>query len=131
MKPHAILAATLLFAGCATEFSVPVTGAIGKEPAQGTATARMSGDGAFWVATTRGLRCEGSYDSKSRDPTITAPVTCNDGRTGNLIITRTLDGVSGTVIGRLSDGTESRFVFGNLSFDQAFGGSGSQTVLIQ
>jgi len=63
----------------------------------------------------------------SRAPTIEAPVNCNDGRTGRLLITRTMDMVSGTVIGQLSDGTQGRFVFGNLTFDQAFGnGSGAR-----
>lgn len=111
---------------CADSFSVPVTGNIGRDAAQGQATASLSGDGTFWVLTTRGLRCDGIYDDNSTEPTISAKVTCNDGRTGNAIITRTLDMLSGTVIARLSDGTEGRFVFGNLSYEQAFGGAASR-----
>ena len=114
------LVSVVLLSGCATSFSVPVTGVLGQQAAQGQATARLSGEGDFWVLTTRGLRCEGTYDSLSSEPTITAGLNCNDGRTGNAIITRALDGLSGTVIGRLNDGTEGRFVFGNLRFDQAF-----------
>lgn len=53
------------------------------------------------------------------------PVRCSDGRTGTLLATR--QGMSGTVIGKLSDGTEGRFVFGNLSFTQAFPGGGAVT----
>lgn len=117
------ISAALLISGCATEFSVPVIGTLGSQPAQGQATARTSGDGTFWVATTSGLRCQGTYDSLDRSPTIAAPVSCSDGRTGTLLITRTLDALSGTVIGQLNDGTQGRFVFGNLTFDQAFGGT--------
>lgn len=126
-----VLALVSLVAGCASEFSVPVTGQIGKQPAQGSATARTDGNGTFWIATLSGLRCEGSYNAFDRSPTIQVPAKCSDGRTGNLLITRAVDGISGTVIGRLSDGTEGRFVFGNLAFDQAFGGSGSRTVPIR
>lgn len=126
MKKMIALLAPLAAAACSPP-TVPVTGTLGREAAQGQATANFDGNGTFWVITTRGLRCDGTYDAYSTDPTITAPVTCNDGRTGNLIITRSLDMVSGTVIGRLSDGTEGRFVFGNLQYSQAFGGSGAQT----
>lgn len=101
-------------------FQVPVSGQIGDEPAQGTASARLNGDGDFWVMTTAGLRCDGSYDALDSSPTIAVPIRCTDGRTGNLIITRSMDMASGTAIGRLSDGSEGRFVFGNLRFETAF-----------
>lgn len=115
----------LALAGCS--MSLPVTGEIGGERAQGQAAASFSGTGTFYVLTTAGLRCDGTYDALSMEATITAPVTCSDGRTGNLIITRAPDRVSGTVIGRLSDGTEASFVFGNLSFGQDASGATSQT----
>ena len=114
---------TLGLAACS--FSVPVTGRIGQDLAQGQATASMNG-GTFSATTIKGLTCTGTYDATSTAPTITAPATCSDGRAGNLIITRTLDGISGTVIGRLNDGTEAQFVFGNLTFDQAFNGTGAR-----
>ncbi len=104
-----------------------MTGTIGSQPAQGAATARLDAPGTFYVLTPRGLRCEGTYDSLSTAPTITAPVRCTDGRTGTLIITRSMDLLSGTVIGELSDGTPAQFVFGNLSYGQAFGVGGAQT----
>ncbi len=109
----------VVLTGCS--MSVPVTGVIGDETAQGQATASSDGSGTFSVATIEGLSCNGTYDSLDRAPTISAPVVCNDGRTGNLLVTRTLDGVSGTVVGKLSDGTRGQFVFGNLTFEQAFG----------
>lgn len=114
------LSASIGLSACS--YSVPVTGTIGDTPVQGQATAKAP-TGDFWVMSTTGLRCDGTYDSMTSAPTITAPVKCNDGRTGDLIITRTLDMLSGTVIGRLSDGTEGRFVFGNLTYAQAFGGT--------
>ncbi|WP_152544607.1 hypothetical protein [Actibacterium mucosum] len=117
----------ILLCSCATSFTVPVTGTIGKTPAQGNATARLSGEGDFWVATIDGLRCEGKYDSLDTTPTIVVPTTCNDGRSGTLLITRSLRGISGTVTGKLNDGTQGRFVFGDLSFSQAFGETTTNT----
>lgn len=112
----------LLFAlGACGEIAVPVTGEIGGNLAQGQATARLSGEGTFDVATLDGLTCTGVYDALDTSPTITAPTTCSDGRTGKLIITRSMNGLSGTVIGRLSDGTEARFVFGDVAFSQQTG----------
>ena len=128
MRRYVWLAAAVVLGGCATEFSVPVTGQIGSTPAQGQSTARLDGNGTFFVMTTRGLRCDGTYDALDTNPTITAQTRCSDGRTGNLIITRTLDGLSGTVIGTLSDGTDARFVFGNLTFGQAFGDGGGASI---
>lgn len=131
MKRLVMLPCVLALAACATEFSVPVTGKIGNEPAQGAATARMDGNGTFFALTSRGMRCDGTYDSRDTSPTIVALATCSDGRKGNLIITRSLDGASGTVIGRLNDGTEARFVFGNLSYGQAFDGSSAATAPVR
>ena len=128
MKYIAILVGTIALSGCSTEFSVPVTGEIGNTPAQGTATARLNGDGTFKVANLDGLTCQGDYDALDNSPTITTDATCSDGRTGKLIITRTLNGLSGTVIGRLSDGTNARFVFGDLTFGQAFNNGGQASI---
>jgi hypothetical protein len=120
----------VLVAACS--FSVPVTGSLGGQAAQGAATAKANGAGTFYVVTIDGLRCDGTYDAMTDAPTITAPVKCNDGRTGQLVITRSMDGLSGTVMGRLNDGTEGRFVFGNLRFDQTFGdGRGAGTAALQ
>ncbi len=126
-RVFSFLIAAASLSACANEVSVPATGRIGTELAQGAATARLSGEGSFFAMTPRGLRCEGTYDSLTTEPTLSVPIRCNDGRTGNLIITRQLNGISGTAIGRLSDGTLGQFVFGDLTFDQAFGGSGAST----
>ena len=48
------------------------------------------------------------------------PVTCSDGRKGEVAITRDKSKVSGTATGRLSDGTEARFAFGDRKFDQLY-----------
>lgn len=110
--------ATLLVSACGIQ--VPVNGELAGVPAQGTAAADLGG-GRFSVSNTRGLNCSGTYDALDSNVTITAPITCNDGRTGNAIISRKSNMVSGTVIVRLNDGAEGRFVFGDLSFSQEFG----------
>lgn len=120
-----LMGAAILLSAC--EFSVPVTGMIGKEPAQGSATAKTSGVGTFEASTIDGLTCKGTYDALTRAPTIWADVTCSDGRTGRLLITRSMDQLSGTATGKLSDGSTGRFVFGNLTFDQAFGSGSAGT----
>lgn len=128
MRVVAGLVFLVALGGCATEMTVPVTGYIGDEAAAGQSTARLNAPGDFWVETLSGLRCEGTYDATDTNPTISIPARCNDGRTAQLLATRNTMTGGGTVIGRLSDGTEGRFVFGNLSFEQAYGGSGAQTM---
>ena len=115
-----------LLAACATEVSLPITGQMSDGTAAGgTATARTSGNGSFWVKIPAGPRCGGTYDSRSYAPTLIVPVACDDGRSGEAVITRQMDMVSGTAIVSLTDGTTGNFVFGNLSFDQAFGPGGT------
>ena len=113
-----ILIATLLLAGC--DVSYPVNGVFNGQPAQGTTTAKMSGVGTFSVYNTDGLNCHGTYDSLTMDITITAPVKCNDERTGTAIITRKSNLISGTAIVKLSDGSKGQFVFGDLSYAEEF-----------
>lgn len=112
------ICATLAACG---DVKVPVSGTIGSERAQGQAVGNISGKGLFSATTSSGLQCSGTYNPLSTDPTISAPTTCNDGRTGTLIITRSLDGLSGTAIGQLNDGTKAEFVFGDLVFQQGTG----------
>ena len=116
-----ITAGLLALSGCASEFSVPVTGEVSGQPAAGQATARMSGKGDFWVQIPGGMKCGGDYDALNTQPTIVVPVWCGDGRKGEAVITRQMDMVSGTAIVSLTDGTKGQFVFGNIKFDQAFG----------
>lgn len=120
-----VLAIAFATSACASEFAVPVTGQIGETIAQGEARARMDGNGTFSVATLDGLTCSGTYDSLNSAPTIQVPLSCSDGRTGRMLVTRA--GMSGTVVGRLSDGTEGRFVFGDLVFSNVFPGGGAAT----
>ncbi|APG45678.1 MULTISPECIES: hypothetical protein [Phaeobacter] len=103
----------------ACSVSLPVNGQFDGEPAQGTATASLSG-GTFQVLNTRGLSCAGTYDAGTTAITIRAPVSCTDGRTGNAIITRKTDLISGTAIVRLNDGTTGEFVFGDLQYGEEF-----------
>ncbi|OQC18927.1 MAG: hypothetical protein BWX69_03145 [Planctomycetes bacterium ADurb.Bin069] len=117
-RPLAFVLACVGLAGCASEFAVPVAGTIGTDAAQGETVARMKGDSTFQVSTLGGLTCGGTYDAHDMSPTMTVPVTCNDGRHGALMVTRSMTGISGTAIGRLNDGTEGHFVFGDLVFNQ-------------
>jgi hypothetical protein len=86
----------------------------------GTATARFSGPSDFWVIAPGGFRCGGTYDAITDTPTLVVPVTCSDGRKGEVAITRDKTKIAGTATGRLSDGTEARFVFGDRKFDQFY-----------
>lgn len=126
------LAAALF--GCASEFSIPVTGEVSGTPAAGQATARMSGKGDFWVQIPGGMKCGGDYDALDTHPTLVVPVWCSDGRKGQAVITRQMDMTSGTAIVTLKDGTRGQFVFGNVKFEQAFGvgtASTAQTTIIR
>lgn len=119
MKFSLTIGAAAIFALTACTYSTPINGELAGKPAQGTATASTSG-GTFFILNTDGLRCDGTYDALTEAITITAPVKCNDGRTGTAIITRKSNLISGTVIARLSDGTTGEFVFGDIPFDQEF-----------
>lgn len=115
--------AVAILAGCATEFRVPVTGRIGGETAFGYSMARLQGKSDFTADTTKGLRCEGTYDAFDTAEQITVAATCNDGRTGTLHVTRKPNG-GGVAVGTLSDGTRAQFVFGlKLRYEDEFPGA--------
>lgn len=98
-----------MVAGCS--ITVPVAGISDKgQILRGTATASASG-GSF-QATDGKLTCAGSYDSMDSSSTISMPVHCNDGRKGLVIATRDASGVSGSGRVRLSDGSDTDFIFG-------------------
>ena len=77
---------------------------------RGTATASLDG-GSFQVTNGK-LTCSGSYNSFTNSVTISMPVYCSDGRKGLVTATREAGGTSGSGRVRLSDGTESDFIFG-------------------
>lgn len=133
MKLLALLPVLAIVAGCGTaSISVPVTGQIGDgTPAAGEATARTDGKGTFWVQVPGGLNCSGNYNSLVVKPTLVVPVSCTDGRTGEAVITRQMDYTSGTAIVTLSDGTKGQFVFGNITFDQAYGVGSAKTHTVE
>lgn len=130
---YSVLLAFVALSGCGTmELSVPITGQTSDGlAAAGAATARADGKGSFWVQVPGGAKCGGKYDSLTRVPSLVVPVSCADGRTGEAIITRQLDMMSGTAIVTLNDGTRGQFVFGNLTFDAAFGGGSAKTITTQ
>jgi len=75
-----------------------------------------SRDGArFSVQSSRhSVKCSGTYDLKDRRPTITLPVKCSDGRTGQAEVTRAPDLMSGWGKVELSDGSTGRLTVGTV-----------------
>ena len=123
------LAAGMMLSACATEVSVPVTGQFGNgTPASGQATARLDGNGTFWIQAPGSTRCEGRYNSLDSNPSIIVPVDCSGGATGEVVITRQMTGTGGTAIAKLSNGQTGQFVFGDLTYAQAFGSGGQASI---
>jgi len=122
-------------AGCVTVSTepqpilrIPVTGQLSNGvAAAGQATAFNNGRGEFWVKIPGGARCAGDYAVRDPNPTMVVPVMCDNGRKGQAVIARRTDLVTGTAIVRLNDGTRGQFVFGNLTFEQAFGSGRART----
>lgn len=127
--PSAAFAAILCLYACAgAQFTVPITGQLTDgTAATGEATARIDGNGTFWVKIPGGPKCSGSYDALATNPTIVVPVECDDGRKGESVIARRAGGLSGTAIVTLADGTKGQFVFGDLTYNQAFGSGAAKT----
>jgi len=123
-----------LLGGCASQVSVPVNGMLANGSVMnGQATAKMTGEGTFWVTTVEGFKCQGSYDAFDRSPTLIVPIVCSNGKKGQLVITRKTQ-LSGTAVGKAGD-IEGRFTYGDLNYSQVFGTwpekpSGSQRVII-
>jgi hypothetical protein len=103
------MVAVAFLAGCSV--TEPIEGITSDgQVLQGTTTASMSG-GRF-TGTSDNLSCSGTYNPAESSRTISMPMKCNDGRTGVIVATRDPDGISGTGIAHLSDGTVARFAFG-------------------
>lgn len=115
MQRAILLVSLSILAGCG---SISVPAAVKTSDGRvltGTAIASASG-GTFSVRQPgTNLSCSGSYNAFDTSPTISAPVTCNDGRYGTLTVTRTPDMQSGSGVASLSDGTNARVTFGSLA----------------
>lgn len=99
--------------GCASQTSNALVKTSDGQILSGTTTASLSG-GTFRVQNTDGsLVCSGSYDVLTRNPTISAPVECNDGRFGVAKVTRTPDWKGGAGTVKLSDGSSANVGFGS------------------
>jgi hypothetical protein len=86
-----------------------------EESLYGEAVGGPIGNGSFEVSSLQGLYCEGIYNSMSQSRSLRVEFTCNDGRTGQAIITRSgtnLTNGSGT--GVLSDGQKVRILIGDV-----------------
>lgn len=124
MRNALVMLGAAALVACASELKVPITGQFSGQPSAGQATARSDGTGSFWVQTPRGARCQGGYNPLDTNPTIVVNIYCDDGRRGEAVIARQMDGLSGTAVVSLNDGTSGQFVFGNIKLDQAFGDGG-------
>lgn len=80
-----------------------------------------TGEGRFSVATADdALRCTGRYDAVPLREVLIIPVTCSDGRTGEVTVERDETFLSGRAIAQLTDGTQAFAVFGDADFDTSF-----------
>jgi hypothetical protein len=122
---RSVAAGVLGLLACAcqpVEFSVPVVGQFSNGVAAiGQATTRRDGQGWFSVQVPGRFQCQGTYNALSVKASLVVPVACSDGRRGEVVAAIQLDGLSGSGVARFNDGTTARFVFGNLTFEQAFG----------
>ncbi|MBN9317714.1 MAG: hypothetical protein J0I99_18395 [Devosia sp.] len=109
-------------------FRLPVTGQFGAMPAAGQITAFNNGVGTFWVQTPGDARCSGEYQVRDPNPALVLAGKCSNGKSGQIVVTRTPDLMSGSAIVRLSDGTRGQFVFGNLTYAQTFGQGGAAAI---
>ena len=110
--------------GCAAPKMAIIGQTSNGTPMAGESVANWDGAGTFWVQAPGGARCSGKYDSLTHTPSMVVPVRCTDGRTGQAIIARQANMMGGTVISELDDGTRAQFVFGNLTYEQAYGAGG-------
>ena len=103
-------------------FAIPITGQLANgNAAAGQATGFNNGVGEFWVAFPGSIRCTGSWSVRDPNPTIVIPVTCGARVRGEAIVTRQAGFMTGSAIVALNNGQRGQFVFGELSYEQAFG----------
>lgn len=103
-------------------FAIPITGQLANgTAAAGQATGYDNGVGEFWVAFPGSIRCTGSWSVRDPNPTIVIPVKCGARVRGEAIVTRQASFMTGSAIVGLSNGQRGQFVFGDLTYEQAFG----------
>ncbi|QRE74630.1 hypothetical protein [Methylobacterium aquaticum] len=123
---HHVLAAALLIGTASAQpapiFAIPITGQLANgHAAAGQATGYDNGVGEFWVAFPGSIRCTGSWSVRDPNPTIVIPVACGSRLKGEAIVTRQAGLMTGSAIVALSNGQRGQFVFGDLTYEQAFG----------
>lgn len=107
------MAAPLFLASCGT---ITLPAAVKMDAGEvmiGTTIASPSG-GKFEVSTpNNSTTCSGTYNPYNTSPILEAPFKCSDGRFGNLVVSRSPDGMEGTGLINLSDGSKGRVAFGS------------------
>lgn len=104
-----VIAAFLACSGCVTS-PVAVVAPTG-EVLKGSATGYLTG-GTFEV-TDGTLTCSGNYNPATGRPTVEVAVVCSDGRKGIGVADRGPDGLSGSGVINLNDGSVVRFIYGS------------------
>ncbi|WP_056200302.1 hypothetical protein [Methylobacterium sp. Leaf123] len=116
------LLSSAAYAQPAPIFAIPITRQLTNgAAAAGQATGYNTGVGEFWVAFPGSIRCSGTWSVRDPNPTIIIPVTCGARVYGEAIVTRQAGFMTGSAIVALSNGKRGQFVFGDLSYEQAFG----------
>lgn len=118
--PSIVVCGMAALAGCG-EITVPVSGKLTDGTMiSGKATGKVSGEGTFSVQIPGGITCGGTYNAFDLARQLIVPAVCSDGRQGTAVINRTPDGMSGSAVVTLNDGTIGRVVFGRLTYEQTF-----------
>lgn len=125
MKVHWLFAgiAVLLSLGaCDTGRRFAITGQTASgSPASGEVVAMGNGAGTVTVKFPAGLRCKGEYDWRDRKPVFTVPLDCGNGIRGEGVVKRYRPGIRGMATVSLNNGVSGRFVYGAMTFEEAYG----------
>ena len=109
-----VLLFSLFITACSVRTGVLVEVSDGTEPLIGEAVASLA-SGVFEASNLDGFSCGGTYDQYSQSRMLKVNVKCNDGRTGEVIVSRTGPNLmNGSGIGKLSDGTKFRVLLGDM-----------------
>lgn len=119
MSVRAIPPLLSLFVLTACAVTLPVVGQItgSGEMLRGEATGSLDGSGMLTIRTESGRKCAGKFQYAPSRTSGEGTFSCDDAGTGDFYFTSA--GMSGEGFGKLSDGTQFRFRFGDPARDAA------------
>jgi hypothetical protein len=103
-----------LLSGCG-QIRVPVQAETDKDEVfTGEIVASLT-EGSTHLESKSGIKCQGTYDQFTTEQIVMLYISCSDGRHGKITATRDLPlgSQSGTGSGKMNDGTQVTFAFGN------------------